>query len=227
MSRFILQTFRRWSRAEIEIARQSGRSGEMRFARPQIMIAHRVAVRRLEPRAIFLSRFLLRVVHIQNHRRQKWRLRSRQVIRAIRIQHRAVVLDLKEKILHHPLRQLDAFVAQQSANDEVAVPPIHLVESSARHDVLVRQIQKPRGIDFVRIDFAEIVNHDRQMLGFDFAFRLKLLHRGRHVKIGRHVKHRRRRQLRINDRFAFVERARQRVPTLRDVLANRFESGLS
>src|SRR5260370_5971323 len=77
------------------------------------------------------------------------------------------MLDLKEKILHHPARQLDPFVFHQSANDEVAVPSIHLVESSPGHHVLVedKRIELARGMVehfFFEIEhYGAVVNENR------------------------------------------------------------------
>src|SRR5260370_17552667 len=75
--RFVLHAFRRWSVSKIVVARESGSSRQVRLARPQSVIPRRIAVRSLQPRAVFLPAGLLRIINSQNHRRKKRRLRSR------------------------------------------------------------------------------------------------------------------------------------------------------
>src|SRR5260370_14118641 len=65
--RFVLHAFRRWSVSKIVVARESGSSRQVRLARPQSVIPRRIAVRSLQPRAVFLPRGLLRIINTQNH----------------------------------------------------------------------------------------------------------------------------------------------------------------
>ena len=154
----------------------------------------------------------------------KWRLGTRQIIGTICIQYRAVVFDLEEKILHHPLRQIEPLVPNQATNDEITVPAVHLIESSTGHDILARQIKQSGRINFARIDFAEIVNDHRQMLGLDVALFSKLLNGGGNFEVRRYIEHGGGRQFRINDGLAIGQRTSQRIPARSDVFANRSET---
>ena len=53
------------------------------------------------------------------------------------------MLYLVKKIINHVLSQLDFVIPKKPDLSEVTVPSIHLVETSARHYVGVRQIKKP------------------------------------------------------------------------------------
>ena len=136
------------------------------------------------------------------------------------------MFDLKEKILYHSLREIDAVVSYQTANDEVTVPAVHFVESSAGDNVVVLEIEQSSRIDLSRIDFAELVNDRRQVLHLNAALFLKLLDRRRNFEVRRNVEHGGRRKLGINDGFAIGHRARKRVPAGGDVAANLIEAVL-
>ena len=136
----ILQAFRRRTFAKVVVARQAGIAGEQRLARPHVVVAYRVTVRFFEPRMILVARGQFRVVHRKDHGRQERRLRAAEVVAAIGIQNLAVLRDLKKEILNHPAGQFDASIAHQAANNEIAVPPVHFVESSAGNNVRVFEI---------------------------------------------------------------------------------------
>jgi hypothetical protein len=83
------------------------------------------------------------LVDPQHHPRQERRLRARQIVGAVGVQNRAVVLDLVEEVLHHVPRALELGVAQQPHLDEVAVPAVHLVEAASGDHVGAREVQQP------------------------------------------------------------------------------------
>src|SRR5262245_44884421 len=116
-------------------------------------------------------------------------------------------------------------ILNQSSDDEVAVPAIHLIESSAGDDVFFRQIEQTIRLDFSGIDFTELINYLRKTLDLNLALLLKLLHVVGHADVSGQVKHRCGWELRIDHRFALRHRARERVPTNGDVIANWIESG--
>ncbi len=118
----VLQAFRGGSVAEIEIAREAGVAREMRVAVPHLVVFARPLVALFEEFAIVFAGGLLGFVDRQDHRRQKRRLRARQEVGAVGIQHRAVVLDLEEEVLDDAARQIESLVFDQSAHDEVACP---------------------------------------------------------------------------------------------------------
>src|SRR5947199_4233658 len=71
----------------------------------------------------------------EDHSRQERRLRAREVIGSVRVEDEAVILDLVNEVLDHVARKSRLAIAQQPNLDEVTVPPVHLVEATAGHDV--------------------------------------------------------------------------------------------
>src|ERR1700687_1372606 len=130
------------------------------------------------------------------------------------------MLDLKEKILHHPLRQLDSLVLHEPANDEVAVPTIHLVESSAGNHVLVVQVQQARRFEIAGVHLAKLMDYVLQVLQLHVAPFLHFLDVRWRVEIRGKVQHGSRRQFWIDNHLAIGQRARQRVPPGSYVAAN-------
>jgi len=61
------------------------------------------------------------------------------------------VSHLIEMIVGHVLGELDPPGLQQAHRDEVAVPPVHLVEAPAGDDVGMRQIEQPVWIDCAHV----------------------------------------------------------------------------
>src|SRR5215471_14093023 len=74
------------------------------------------------------------------------------------------MFDFKKEIFHHIAGEFGASVAQQSQDDEVAVPAVHLVEAAARDDIFIRQIQQAVGSDGGSIDLTELMDDFRQAL---------------------------------------------------------------
>jgi hypothetical protein len=54
-------------------------------------------------------------------------------------------------------------IAKQAANDEITVPPIHLVELAPRHNVRILEIQKAAGADLARVNFTGSVDSHGKM----------------------------------------------------------------
>jgi hypothetical protein len=123
--------------ADIEIPRQAKLRNEMRRRRPEIVVALDGRKRRLKPVAVLRLR-----EHAEDHAGQKRRLRPAQEIRAIRIEHHAVLVDLVEEVLNHVPRELHLAVAKQADQDEITVPAVHLVEAAARNDIGMREVEE-------------------------------------------------------------------------------------
>src|ERR1700730_15465101 len=101
------QGFRRRAIAEIVVAGQACRSCQMWIARPRGVVVGRVLVGLCEPSLILAASTRSLVIYGQYHRSYEGRLRTSQVIRAVRVEHCAVMLDLEEEILNHPLREIN------------------------------------------------------------------------------------------------------------------------
>src|SRR5262249_25508653 len=82
-------------------------------------------------------------VNAQDHFSEEWRLRSSQIIAAVCIKDFAVTANLVQKVVDHVPGQLDLAIAKQPDLNEVAVPPIHLVESASCHHVRMGKIEEP------------------------------------------------------------------------------------
>src|SRR5579872_1665928 len=98
---------------------------------PHLVVAHCESVSTSQPFFVLMSRGFLRVIDLHDHGSEKGRLGASQVVSAIGVQHCSVVLNFKEKVLHHSARQLDSLIAHQAKNNEVTVPSIHFVEAAA------------------------------------------------------------------------------------------------
>ena len=157
------------------------------------------------------------VVDIDEHRTHERRLRTREVISAIGVEHRAVVLDLEEEVIDHAARQFDASGAQQAANDEVAVPAVHFVEASAGHNVFVREIKQAVRLDLRGVDLAQAMNLDRQMFDAHVAVGRQFVNGCRLGDLRRQIQHGRHLDFGIDDAHAFGHGASQRVPGRGDV----------
>src|SRR5581483_6365374 len=121
---FVLEAFRRGALAVVVVAGKAGVSGKMRIMDPVPIIPRRIAVSPFEPGAVLVAGGFLRVVHGENHGSEKGRLRAREVIRAIGVEYRAVVLDFVKEIFDHAFGELDAAVANEAHDDKVAVPAV-------------------------------------------------------------------------------------------------------
>src|SRR6202008_4368715 len=131
----------------------------------------------------------------------------------------------KEKILDHAAGKLQPVVAHQAANDEVAVPAVHFIESASGHNVPIFQVEQP-GSEIVGIDFAQVLDQLGQVLDAYVALFLELLDRAGNWKVSREIENRCGRNFGVDDRFAIGHGTRQRVPAGRNVSANRVEAVL-
>src|SRR3954469_20371613 len=104
---FVLQALRRWTVAEVVIARKSSRSGDVRGAVPCFVVFTGIAISFLQPGPVLVSRSLLCFVNSQDHRGEEWRLRTRQIIRTVGIQDRSIMFDLEKEVVYHAPRQVN------------------------------------------------------------------------------------------------------------------------
>ena len=148
--------------------------------RPEAVIRLDSGQRGFQPCAVW--RF---AIGTQNHASQKRRLRAREKVRPVGVEDRSVVLDFVDEVVHHVARKTALAVTKQADLDEVAVPPIHLVESAARNDVGTREIQKPVFANALRIR-----RQRSQLDGREFFLRQHLANLSRHavaILLHRHV----------------------------------------
>ena len=66
----------------------------------------------------------------------------REVVGPVGVEDVPVVLDLVEEVVDEIAGAIDLVVQQQTDEDEVAVPPVHLVEAAAGNHVRLRQIEE-------------------------------------------------------------------------------------
>src|SRR6266849_1618836 len=100
------------------------------------------------------------------------------------------MLDFKEEVLHHAAGQVDPAVAQQSPDDEIAVPPVHLVESPAGDHIVVFEIEQPGRADFAGINLSRSSDQLRQPLDANLTTFLQFLHRSRSRESRRKIEYR-------------------------------------
>ncbi len=70
------------------------------------------------------------------------------------------MVDFKKEIVDHVTGEIDSSILDESADNEVAVPSVHFVESPARHDVRLLQIKKTWPFDRADVDLSQLLNHD-------------------------------------------------------------------
>ena len=87
------------------------------------------------------------------------------------------MFNLEEEVLHHVARQVQPAIADQTNDDEVAVPAIHLVETAAGHNIAVGQEQQPVRPDGFDLRLTGVTDQHRQMLDAHVARLLQLLDR--------------------------------------------------
>src|SRR5436190_15209438 len=113
----------------------------MRIAVPGLVIPAGIAISFFQPGSVLMTGSFLSLINIHDHGCKKRRLRASQVVGAIGAEDCSVVRDLEEKIFHHPSRQLDPAIAQQSDYDEITIPTVHFIESAARHYIAIFEIK--------------------------------------------------------------------------------------
>ena len=72
------------------------------------------------------------------------------------------MLDFKQEVIDNAFGQGGAAIGFKSDHNEVTIPAIHFIESSAGNDVGVGQIEQARGVQFFRTHIAEFFNATRQ-----------------------------------------------------------------
>src|SRR5215467_3221878 len=155
---FVLQTFWRRNISEVVITRKPSLARQMRLANPHSVVTFCIFVRALKPLFIFVTGGLLRFVNAKNHGSQKGRLRAAQVVTAVSIQDASVVFNFKKEILDHAFGKFDLSILQEPAHDEITVPSVHLIESAARHDVFVFEVEQSLRTKRRRIDLPRSGN---------------------------------------------------------------------
>src|SRR5882762_6773642 len=197
----------------------------MRITSPHGIVFFEIRVCSRQPCVIGVPRLFLGVINGQYHRTQKRRLGTGQIISPIRVQQSAVVFDLEEEVFHHATGEVGPAVAQQTQDNEVAVPAVHFVEASAGHDILVLEIEQTMGMDCVGVDFAKFMNWLGQVLNVNVARGMKLFNGGRSRESRRKIDYGVDLHLRIDHRGAVSHGTREVVPTGGDVLADGREAG--
>src|SRR5260221_11331896 len=155
---FVLQALGWRALAKIVITRKRGCAGKMRITSPHGIVLLQIPVCSRQPCGVGVTCLFFGVIDGQYHRTQKGRLGTRQIIGSVRVQQSAVGFNLEEKVFDHATGEVDPAVAQQSKDDEVAVPAVHFVEASAVHHVLVLQTEQTVRMDCGGVDFAKLMN---------------------------------------------------------------------
>src|SRR6516225_3007868 len=104
----------------------------------------------------------LKVVIRLNHGSEERRLGACEVIGAVGVQDRAVVLNLKEKILNHSSGHLRLVVSDESSDNEITVPAVHFIESTAGDDVRIWQEQQSVTRNVLRLQVSHMSDGLRQ-----------------------------------------------------------------
>src|SRR5262249_35942063 len=168
-----------------------------------------------EPAALLLPPRFLGVMNRHDHGGKKGRLRAAQVISPVRVQHRAIMLNLEKEIFDHASCEFDLSGANQPADDEITVPTVHLIETAPGYDVGIFEVQQPVRTECVGVDLAELMDDFRQWPYLDVAASLERVQLLANRKIRWHVQDRFAGDLRIDNRGALAHRAGQRVPSAR------------
>src|SRR5580693_6961402 len=133
--------------AFIVITGQAGVAREMWRVSPLRIVCDHILIGPAKPRKFAFPGGLIRFVNGEYHGREEWWLRAAEVVGPVCIEHSAIVLDLIEKVFDHPLRQFNAIIAKQTADDEIAVPAVHFVKLPAGYHVWMLQIKKSVLVD--------------------------------------------------------------------------------
>src|ERR1700680_3130099 len=87
---FVLHRLRGRPVAEIVIPRQSSLAREMRWTRPHSVVFLEVSIGPVQPRLVWMTVLLSGSVDIHEHRAHERRLRTCEVVGAVRVEHRAI-----------------------------------------------------------------------------------------------------------------------------------------
>lgn len=96
---FILQRLRRRTFTKFVIPGKTSAAGQMRSLRPDLVVPFHIVIGGRDPRPVILTRCFLRFMNGPPPRAKKPSLRARQIISAIGIQHRAMVVNLENKVV--------------------------------------------------------------------------------------------------------------------------------
>ncbi len=206
--------------AEIVVASQSGCSRAVLWRGPEGIVALSITVGSCEPRSIGGGVRGGMLIDLANHRRQKRWLRAGKEVGAVRVEDRAIVLDFEEEVFYHSACEVHASVVDQSEENEVAVPSIHLVEAASWHDVAIRQVEQPLDRQFPWPHLTDAVDDAGQMADIHTAVLLHGSDLGRSRHCGRKIEYGRCCDFDINDGLAVRHGARERVPPIADIRAN-------
>ena len=145
-------------------------------------------------------------------------MRAREVVRAVRIEHGAVMLNLEKEVVDHALGKRFAVVRFESEKDEEAVPAVHLIEASAGYDVRIGQVEQASRRKLLRAEVSQLLDALRKACDLHVTFFPERRDIRRGGCLGRHVKDWICRDLDIHERMTVSHRARERVPRAMNVL---------
>src|SRR5215469_9185778 len=131
------------------------------------------------------------------------------------------MLNFKKEIFHHAACEIDSPVAQKAEDDEIAVPAIHFIETSARDDVLVLKVKKTGRLDPFHVRRPHLMDDMGEAGDGDLALALHLLEGLRSRKVSGQVDYGGGCQFGIQNPGARTCRASQRIPTGPYVRQNR------
>src|SRR5437660_1842172 len=98
------------------------------------------------------------------------------------------MLDFEQEIVHHVAGKVEPAIAEKSDDDEVAVPSVHFVESSAGDNVAVLQVEQAGRIDGLGRARSQMTGGRGQISNLNLAASLELLHGFRHGKVSGKIK---------------------------------------
>jgi hypothetical protein len=109
------------------------------------------------------------LVHLTDHRGEKWRLRPGEEVSSVCVEDGSVVFDLEEKVFDHALGKLRSLVFDQAEDDEVAVPAVHFVKAASGHHVAIGKIEQALDGDFGDADVSDVGDLAGEVTYFDVA----------------------------------------------------------
>src|ERR1700761_791395 len=197
----------------------------MRRRNPLRVVALGEFVRARQPLGVALRGIGFRVVDRQDHRGEKRWLRACEVVGAIGVENGAVILNLVEKILDHSLRDSGVPSRDQAANDEVAVPAIHFVETATGHDIRIYEMEQAFGWKRGRIERAWRLNRSGKIFDPQMATCGELRKNSGDCGTSGKIQSRTTRRFWIGERLAAIRIASERGPGCGDEFARLRERG--
>ena len=145
---------RRGAIAEVEVPRQPGVARPVLASEPVAVVRAHGGPDGAQPLAVAGP-----LEDGEDHPREQRRLRARQVVGPVGVEDGPVVRDLVREVVDEIPGARHLTVLDQAHQDEVAVPSVHLVESSPGDDVGVWQVEQAVVID-PRAIRGQRSNHD-------------------------------------------------------------------